>query len=84
MSSLLLNFYFCKYDDRIFCYDDRWMAPLLLLLDLFEKISVISQRKAEANTLRVSKILDGVWFNSLECDKLTKGLVSMCFVFYRK
>ncbi|XP_070192440.1 E3 ubiquitin-protein ligase HUWE1-like isoform X3 [Littorina saxatilis] len=30
----------------------KWMAPLLLLLDLFEKISVISQRKAEANTLR--------------------------------
>ena len=32
----------------------RWMAPLLLLLDLCEKISVISQRKAEATRLRVS------------------------------
>ena len=26
----------------------RWLAPLLLLLDLYEKVSVISQRKAEA------------------------------------
>ena len=40
------------------------MAPLLLLLDLFEKISVISQRKAEANKLRVSKHFGFVWFSS--------------------
>lgn len=47
-----------------FFHDDRWMAPLLLLLDLFEKISVISQRKAEANKLRVSKHFGFVWFSS--------------------
>lgn len=54
-----------NYDDGLlFFYDDRWMAPLLLLLDLFEKISVISQRKAEANKLRVSKHFGFVWFSS--------------------
>ena len=34
----------------------RWLAPLLLLLDLYEKVSVISKRKAEANKLLVSKL----------------------------
>ncbi|XP_046372246.1 E3 ubiquitin-protein ligase HUWE1-like isoform X1 [Haliotis rufescens] len=29
----------------------KWMAPLLLLLDLFEKVSVISKRKSEAMSL---------------------------------
>ncbi|XP_078340185.1 E3 ubiquitin-protein ligase HUWE1-like isoform X5 [Crassostrea virginica] len=29
----------------------KWLAPLLLLLDLYEKVSVISKRKAEANKL---------------------------------
>ncbi|XP_076109103.1 E3 ubiquitin-protein ligase HUWE1-like isoform X2 [Mytilus galloprovincialis] len=29
----------------------RWLAPLLLLLDLYEKVSVISKRKAEAAKL---------------------------------
>ncbi|KAK7483667.1 hypothetical protein BaRGS_00025100, partial [Batillaria attramentaria] len=33
----------------------KWLAPLLLLLDLFEKISVISKRKAEANRLRLNE-----------------------------
>lgn len=32
----------------------RWLAPLLLLLDLYEKVSVISKRKAEASKLLVS------------------------------
>ncbi|XP_061178702.1 E3 ubiquitin-protein ligase HUWE1-like [Saccostrea echinata] len=29
----------------------KWLSPLLLLLDLYEKVSVISKRKAEANKL---------------------------------
>jgi hypothetical protein len=33
----------------------RWLSPLLLLLDLYEKVAVISKRKAEANELLVSQ-----------------------------
>ncbi|XP_076447673.1 E3 ubiquitin-protein ligase HUWE1-like isoform X2 [Babylonia areolata] len=44
------------------CSTPKWMAPLLLLLDLFEKIAVISQRKAQATILRAGSSL-WKWFD---------------------
>ena len=36
-------------------YFRRWMSPLLLLLDLYQKLAVASQRKSQLNKLLVSE-----------------------------
>jgi hypothetical protein len=47
-----MQFISCCY----FFVNFRWLAPLLLLLDLYEKVSVISKRKAEAEKTLVRQI----------------------------